>query len=205
MCDYEQGKCVCGNGTCLFDDEPEEDATFYDSSSSRNSSLPEDSPLSDYYVPTARELKDERRRFDLEDWKIVLITLVSAGLVALFLFFLYRRKHGSPEQYSSGAEDQTDAVGENSTNPNKDKMIASVVVDMRMNDPNLQDVLERASETDLSMTDTEGAGTIVSNLSSEAANLDIAPFEDVQEEPYIDPLASPSVVRRRTKHDVHLH
>ena len=49
-------------------------------------------------------------------------------------------------------------------NPEKHKMMASVVVNMRMHDPNLQrrDALgNRDSETDISMTDTEGTGADV--------------------------------------------
>lgn len=205
-CDYDLGKCVCGgvNGTCVRDGA-EEDTSFYDPSS-QNSSLPEDSPLSDYYVPTVRALKDEQRRFDLQDWKIIAIALSCAAVASALLFFFFKWKYRAVDGNVDGAEDEQE---HSARDPNKDKMIASVVVDMRMNNPNMHDVLERVSETDISMTDTEGAGTIVSNLSiTDSDAYGIEPLENDVQEVHIDPLASPdapSIVRRRNVHDTHVH
>lgn len=100
-------------------------------------------------------------------------------------------------------DDDGDAVQPEAAN--KDKMIATVVVDMRIHSPNLQQgvlELERMSETDLSMTDTEGNGTIITDLSTDPANNDIARLEDVPEV-HIDPLAPPNIVRRRNIHEIH--
>jgi len=140
----------------------------------------------------------------------------AAFVAALVVLFCVSRKRRAADSSNVNAEnaDADTHIHENSParNPNKDKMIASVVVDMRMNDPNLQDVLERVSETDVSMTDTEGAGTIVSNLSiSEPNTYSIDPLDEEGHEVHIDPLAPPGgttpscIVRRRNIHDTHQH
>jgi hypothetical protein len=86
------------------------------------------------------------------------------------------------------------------TDPNKDKMIASVVVDLRMNTPQLRDdaLQDRASETDLSLTDTDGGGTHVTDLSIDFQAGGVGLDDSLEE--YVDPLAAPSVVRRRNVH-----
>jgi len=212
VCDYEKGKCICGNETMVacLEEDTSEGAPFFDPSI-RNTTLPpvlDDSRIFDYYVPAARLLKDERR-VDLDDWEIALISLGCAAVVAAVIFFLYRRMRRESDEEGGGGEVGTDVAGVPAIhNPNKDKMIATVVVDMRIRDPNLQaDVLaERLSETDLSMTDSDRAGTIVSNLSSSEAPPSFG--EDVQEV-HIDPLAQPAeqpcVFRRRNVNDSHHH
>lgn len=211
ICDYGQGKCVC-EGSCLEDDD--EPSSFYDPSAQNNSLPDADSPLSDYYVPTARMLHDERDPL-LDDWAIAVVAVAAAVIVAALMYFWYRRKGAGQ---SMSPRDDTDNAG-GSINPNKDKMLATVVVDIRMNRPFPEDVLDRASETDLSMTDTEGAGTHVSHLDilestivdlgdddEQADNEYIDPLAPEFQEEYIDPLAPPlrptTIMRRRNKLEV---
>lgn len=195
ICDFDKGMCVCNSSSCM----PEHDATFYDPTlQQEDDSLPdEDSPLSDYYVPTSRVLKNERRRLNLSDWAIAFISLACAVFVAAGFFLVQRRKTRSQ---SGPPDDGPDNASSPAVNPNKDKMMASIVVDLRMNGPNRSDILDgRSSETDLSMTDTDGGGTHVTDLQLEPED-GFFGFGDLPEV-HVDPLAPPPVVRRRNVHD----
>jgi len=204
-CDYSAGMCVCNDASCHGADEA---TTFVDSTI--DGGLPdEESPLADYYVPTARSLRNERRTFGLLTLQqLVTIALTIIIVLAAIVAFLWRRRRQATTTNNDDLPDVGTPVHDiGQVNPNKDKMIASVVVDMRIRDPNLRqdpsvirDILaDRASETDLSMTDTDAGMSHVSNLSVE---LESSPFElnNVEEE-YIDPLAPPTSVRRRNVHD----
>jgi hypothetical protein len=199
ICNYTQGKCVCA-GNCSDGEGPE---SFYDPSANSSSSLPdEDSPLSDYYVPTSRMLRDERR-VNLDDWQIICVSLAFILPFCLVIYWFYRKRQASLDQPDVNENDfdghEAPAV-RSSTDPNKDKMIASVVVDLRMNTPHLRDdaLQDRASETDLSLTDTDGGGTYVTDLSIDFQAGGLSVDESPRE--YVDPLAAPSVVRRRNVH-----
>jgi len=265
VCDYSVGKCVCqhssafNNGTAagnvtntlLGEDLLKEDdesglcirvnstenntedqpGSFYNPDEKEdNGNLPSpDSPLADYYVPKARDLRDESDGFFSEQWKTIVSVVVAVLCLALSLYFYFRifKKRRSNQE--------NDVVDDAPINPEKHKMIASVVVDMRMNDPHLRerDALgNRDSETDLSMTDTEGTGADVntslgdielplslqqqhpfseqySHSCSQADHFDEGPesgrlTSNEDEELYIDPLAPPAteapmLVRRRHK------
>jgi Leishmanolysin len=205
VCNYTQGKCVCA-GNCSTDSEGPEN--FYDGQSNTSTSLPdEDSPLSDYYVPTSRMLRDERR-FLLDDWEIACLSLGCFVVLGLAAYWFYQTRQANLALSDDAGDNPDDRaaepVGGSALDPNKAKMIASVVLDLRMNTPNLRDdaLPDRASETDLSLTDTEGGGTYVTDLSSsdfpsgngEGFGSEGSPGD------YVDPLAAPCVVRRRNVH-----
>lgn len=252
VCDYNVGKCVCQHssaydnstiaGTMFGEELLKEDdesglcirvnatenntegqrGSFYSpDEQEENGNLPSpDSPLADYYVPKARDLRDESDGFFSERWKKIVSAVVATLSLALGLYFYFRifKKRRTSRD--------NDAVDDAPINPEKHKMIASVVVDMRMNDPNLQrrDALgNRDSETDLSMTDTEGTGADVNNSlgdieltpslqqqyesseqyarsnssNSQGDHSDVSPGSgrlnsNEDEELYIDPLAPPA-------------
>ena len=254
VCDYNVGKCVCqhsstfnesalGNITVtddiLLEDEDEDSPCFRTNSTESNRDDPgsfyspvedkdhdklpgPDSPLADYYVPRARDL-EEHESFGSKHWKIIVaLSVLVLCLVAVGLFYSFRiwkRRRAGPVS--------DDTYDDAPINPDKHKMVASVVVNMRMNDPNLQrlDALgNRDSETDLSMTDTEGTGT---DLNTSLCSLELSTVPHQREEPcatsrqdgdcstkrgrlntnedeelYMDPLAPPAteaprLVRRR--------
>ncbi|GKY92833.1 hypothetical protein MPSEU_000252900 [Mayamaea pseudoterrestris] len=197
VCDYDQGKCVC-DGSLLqdMDCDGELDDPFYHPTNASN--LPgQDSPLSDYYVPTARQLQNESSPL-LGDWEIVAVTF--GGLLALFVAYLIWKRSRAPLGDVT-VQDGFDDPDAETTNPDKLKMMASVVVDLRMNERNLRghDALgERASETDQSMTDTDGGGSHVSNLSIEIDDAENEIFAPIDPD---EPLPCPSIVRRRGKQD----
>lgn len=211
ICDYEIGECVCNaTGKLALLGEPcdelvENQSTpelhepFYNSEqySGEKNKLPgKDSPLSDYYVPTQRALKDEAKipvNIMRDIWVIC-----SFLLVISIIFFLYRRRKRAwdePEDDGNADDDMGQVMAFENHNPDKDKMMATVVVDLRTGGRGIRsvgDVLQyRLSETDVSMTDTEGT---------------VAPLADLSlDEPEgipLDPLAPPNspVVRRRNRH-----
>jgi hypothetical protein len=173
-------------------DEEGGQAIFFAPEAEEDSLPDSDSPLADYYVPTSRVLKDDPDTI-LEPWGVPLVTLAGALVATLLILYVFRRKRGTERIVS--IEPGTDDSGDAATNPNKDKMLATVVLDMRMNTRGLQaatDVLaERSSETDVSLTDTEGSGARVrDNRSLE----DIQPAE-------IETPASVATMRRRNVPD----
>lgn len=117
-----------------------------------------ESPLADYYVPKARDLCEESDGFFHflgKNWAfliaVVLAFIVAVAVSAFAVWSMTKKRRREANDIST--EDGP-------INPQKHKMIATVLVDMRINDPILRgrtDVLDnRDSETDLSMTDTEG-------------------------------------------------
>jgi hypothetical protein len=182
ICNYREGKCVC-NGTfapaddgvsCTTPVEPSGviPAVFYSPPTMNNQDLPdEDSPLADYYVPSERALKEDNPIFIEEIRYLVVVAVIFAlGIVAFIWIWLRRNRAFDTQLADGGADDSppTDATH----NPNKDKMIASVIVDLRVNGPSqsqYRDALrERESETDVSLTDTEGTG--FTNAANSAEN-----------------------------------
>jgi hypothetical protein len=209
-CNYETGKCTCSsavaapqdaisltsfsdNYRCEQEIYKENGQAIFFTPKAEDDVLPDsDSPLADYYVPTARNLRDEPDRL-LELWSIPLLTFAGAVVGVFLLIYAFRRKPGTEQ--TTGIEPGTDDSGNDATNPNKAKMLATVVLDMRMNNPSLRapaDVLlERSSETDLSLTDTEGSGArALGNRSLDGTQ----PVE-------IETPSSPSTIRRRNVFD----
>lgn len=198
VCDYDLGECVC-NGTLESDLDCDGVIDPFHHPKNETKLPDRDSPLSDYYVPTARMLKDESRRFVLDDWEIVVVTFAIVIIVAVASLIWWRWGRA----YSSSEESPHD-MGPESVNPNKHKMMATVVVDLRMTESNLRslDTLgNRASETDQSMTETECGASHTNDLSIDT-NDDEEDGEGNMFEPIdpSDPLPCPSTVRRRGKH-----
>ena len=188
ICDYDVGRCVCPTNTSSsssssLDDEDDDErslcvrlnstegqnnrpGSFYNPEDNEDDNLPSpDSPLADYYVPKARDLRDETDSFFSDEWKII-VSSVSAFLSLLAAFYCYYRI--VRKRRAQADEDDAATTASNSPiNPEKHKMMASVVVDLRRNGPNLQRVDplgNRDSETDLSMTDTEGSSGGADNV-----------------------------------------
>ncbi|KAL7567736.1 hypothetical protein ACA910_012069 [Epithemia clementina (nom. ined.)] len=140
------------------------------------------SPLSDIYFPDERTLEAEdrvsqhggilnslkKRGRASFAWKFCFIAIL---ILLVLPLLLVRKKRKSSVAAAAAGSSNDDDGGEGRTaarsteglpsglRRNKDKMIATVLVDLRMNDPNLnnfRDVLvQRGSETDRSMTDTD--------------------------------------------------
>ena len=139
-------------------------------------------PLDDIYFADLRKLEEEeeqpsgifdglrRGNRDSGDWQLCFLGLLILLLLPILL--VRKRKLQGSAASSDDANDgdgpgSRRRVGDSSSTNflstwqrrNKDKMIATVLVDLRMNDHNLEnfrDVLvQRGSETDRSMTDTD--------------------------------------------------
>lgn len=133
-----------------------------------------DSPLSDYYYKTERNLKAESSfNFRSRTWKGIFSgsgALLFLVLLSFVSYYGYSRHFLTSERGTEDDGDDTFSTIDATLNPNKDKLMASVVVNIRMNDANLQrlrreDPLStRDSETDLSMTDTDGVSDIMGSL-----------------------------------------
>ena len=158
ICNYTLGTCVCNNKTGPCNNGTQVSASFYEPPESAAGLLQIESTMYDYYVTSMSVLVGQKSR-KLPTWHIVLMSVGGSVLVVVIIFFLWWRHKARPGVSDAG--DGTDDAGGQAPNPNKDKMIASIVVDMRMRDPNLQNgragiFVDRSSETDLSMTDTDG-------------------------------------------------
>jgi Leishmanolysin len=169
--------CVMSNSSA-GDDSSNTDS-FYESEETENESeLPtSDSLLSDYYYKTERNLKEESSTtFWAKRWKGVLSgsgTFVFLALISFLSYQVYGRHFKTKQDIVTDGDDDSDdilSVNDAIVNPNKDKLMASVVVNLRMHDPNLQrtrnadPLSNRDSETVLSMTDTDGASEICESL-----------------------------------------
>lgn len=191
-----------------------------------------DSPLSDYYYKTERNLKlESSTNFWYPKWKAVVSgfgTCICLVLISFVSYYTYSRhiskfaKNGAANDDDGGGDDDV-STNDVTLNPNKDKLMASVVVNLRMNDTNLQrlrhddPLLTRDSETDMSMTDTDGVSEIIGSLDFsmelpstaldyggtivDLASYDNAVSENMQNDGglhddfmnvYVDPLAPPS-------------
>lgn len=183
ICDYNIGECVCNmtspyaandtilewNNTDSFSDAheyPDElcstnssDPNFFHPDGDDDGKLPSpESPLADYYVPRRRDLQEENGGFWSNPWKT---GTVAGSAAVLCIFIAYLLFHALKRTLVGSSNNNDDDNNLQPINPEKHKMIASVLVDMRMRDPNLQQRIDalgnRNSETDLSMTETEAS------------------------------------------------
>jgi hypothetical protein len=168
ICDYPSGKCLCEYPGIIVDGkavlhvcglmELNETASYHPflrpvKPDNENSAIPHpDSPLSDYYVPTSRALEDNGSRL-MEPWAIALVCGVGAVLLSGALFIWEKRSSffSSIGLFGSSEQPEGDGVV---INRNKDKMIATFLVDMRMHH-SMQD--ESLAETDEHLTESEVA------------------------------------------------
>ena len=205
QCDFGVGKCVCNSTACRPDEETKPwflRPQFIDSMPKADIAE-SDSPLADIYVNNARALKGDRRGPLLRSWEWPVVLFGICATIA-FASYVRRKIRGSDASPPSGSDPDTDDDAANqqrevTASANKDKMMATIVVDLRMAnaDPlgGQRDPLEgRASETDLSMTETEGAASHVTNLSAEISDLPEAEeeVEDIDTKPA-------AVIRRRKR------
>lgn len=192
-CDYETGECLCmiknfdetGDwiGSC-FDLNGNGSSTtvqFYDAATSRL--LPgQESPLSDYYVPTKQYLtvpSDDSN-------ELLVLVLVAVAIFLLIALWLHEyRTHGVSRFYRRSVDRLRSIVGrrqeQQGSNPhddnhlspdaraNKDKMVAAVLVDMRVHDPTgllAEMTAETESESDGSYLTEPDSGHFRFNTSS---------------------------------------
>lgn len=189
-------------------------------------------------VPNARVLREEPE-IALEPWSFALVivgSVLTVGTAILILWWLLRRRRDANSAQEPGSDDPDGGGGlvqddgpnpddglASRSSPSKDKMLASVVVDLRMNDSNRRRrgllrgnddiLLQRASETDVSLTETEGSAAERGDTSGEQfeptfADLSMEMSDMNQEEDDdnndIDTLMnSTGIVRRRNVHDMH--
>lgn len=161
-CDYDTGACVCGalNETNALNETmgiPADHSTNI-SGVCRREQIPgkknrtllemphEDSPLSDYYVPFKESLRNDQS---------LLLTRLQLAVLLIFLViiaaatFWYFQLQGGNETAEGTDESGGPPIPPTSSspNPNKDKMIATVLVDMRMNSPDEASVAPTADTT----------------------------------------------------------
>ncbi len=231
-CDYDTGVCMCSletskgrnvTGKCgeLQTDRPEYDVVFYDDDESAKPL--DDSSISDYYVPTEWALRDEDKR--LEPWMIAVIVI---GGVLVFVFVIgafalravRKRRRSADDQVSFWvwrSPHQADVPDAHDASPgaNKDKFVASMLVDMRVNDGNARaredSQAESIAETENSVTETESSGNCTKASLNESMEQSLEHFDelvhgdqvDVRRDEAMDEFAlqsevPASVMRKRT-------
>lgn len=221
ICDYDTGQCVCPDGGELHNGlcKPRNNTTAFFQPAATESELPDPKdPLSAIYVPRARSLRDESRYFWTVRNSLLLVSAI--GMVTAVMTYLawpyvgrllpLRTSHGDDH-----APDESPNTRESSINAEKHKMVASVLVDMRMNAADLQDgadtIRNRDSETEMSATDTESSMhdrsfSFPATIADLSEHIELPSSQQQQQtqpdelEYNIDPLAPPStarVVRRR--------
>jgi hypothetical protein len=142
-----------------------------------------DSPLADYYVVTKRSLKNDKTPL-LETWALILTCFGCLVLATGVIVLIVARKRNVEED---GADlwFRRENVIENDGlvgNRNKDKMVATVLVDMRIHNGE-----ESMVETDSQITESEPSACARSesmcDLSQRSASEDIdGTQEDILEE-----------------------
>lgn len=165
ICDYNAGECVCPNGGELDDGlcKPSNTTAFFMEEATETGLPDPNDPVAAIYVPKARLLHDESRRFWTKRNSILVSALL--GAVGAMLSFLVRVYIGRTAGKATSEDDDDSSPDAPPTteprNSEKDKMVASLVVDLRMHHPELQErddtLRNRDSETDTSMTDTESS------------------------------------------------
>jgi hypothetical protein len=118
----------------------------------------DESSLSDYYVPTERELGGDKN--SLEIWMIALIVI--GGVVGLVLVFFFFREAIKMCRIGDSSctfwfwwphDDTSESVAvESSSGVNKDKFVASMLVDMRVHDRRVDSLVESTTESEGSVT-----------------------------------------------------
>jgi hypothetical protein len=154
---------------------PAANAPFYRPESERDSSLPNpEDPLSDIYVETARNLREDDRPWFWSVRNTTLIALAVFVVIALIsaycsrnttmVSFLRSRFHDeSPPRHPGLAPLDFEVPA----NPDKLKLIASLVVDLRMNHTGdmqrrLDILQQRGSETDVASEDVASESSFIS-------------------------------------------
>jgi len=194
QCDYSDGQCLCevveafqgDNMTVLVPcgeealQQPLSGSVILppDEEDQKDELPHPDSPLSDYYVPTERALEADDSN-PLASWVILLISL-GVMTFAAFLAILYLRFSPKPDDDSRWAQawlavnrfnvqdDSSGPVGnevDESRSRNKDKMIATVLVDLRMHNNALN--LENLADTDEQLTESDASRGFQSEASSD--------------------------------------
>ena len=224
QCDYTDGQCLCEvpgidqEGAPFFLPCGQE---LVDQSSSTGSVVmrpnesdqkdelpPPDSPLSDYYVPTERALV-ERDSPPLENWMIALLGLGSSTMILMVAFVYYRYTHQSERDsiwaqawlHRTNAQDESSAPVTNdneSRNRNKDKMVATILVDLRIHgnaqgSESLADTEEEMTESEASQGPHSESSSDYSGAQSETLSDMGTTLEDIQEEE----IQELQVIRRR--------
>ena len=117
------------------------------------------------------------------------LVVIGAVLITLIISLSQRRRTEEPITNDSPGTDgdagEEAAFNVQSPTANKDKAVASVLVDMRMNDPSRHDVLlQRASETDASLTETEGSQQegFPPTIADLSMAVDISASEDIDQD-----------------------
>jgi hypothetical protein len=231
QCDYKSGKCLChylnitGNETIQDDCGREEEVEEVQGSTLRPILRPDDPgkrdpavpppdhTLSDYYVADAQSLEDSPI---LAVFGIALVSLAAVLLVSfLGITFYISSKDNNVTWFECLAffrRHDTNAIygvheNDASANPNKDKMVATVLVDMRIRG---QWQRRRGHDTSGSVDVTEGRLTVseaasgpdnLSDMSSRRSEA-CSDMETSQDDIMVEDLppevmAEPQVIRRR--------
>lgn len=227
QCDYTSGKCLCEAPNLDLDGQPlllpcgeeeEEEPSKFGGAFLRpaepdqeDPAIPhKDSPLNDYYVPSERALVETEGR-PLEAWMIALIGVSCAVFISLVGLACWQFKWGPDNDDSNWARawfhrssgvQMASGDATESINRNKDKMIATVLVDMRMNTNNGR--LESLAETDEQLTESEASHGAPSESMSEYSSrrsetlseVDTS-IDDVMEEEIQELQEGIQVIRRR--------
>lgn len=183
----EDGPCVNATAKAPFYKPPEEN---------KNAGLPSpDDPLSDIYVARARSLKNESHWF----WSARNTSIIAAAIfMVAVLPSLYLSKKTvviCQRRPPYPPDTPTDSGDTETPNPDKLKLMASVVVDLRMNNTSgLQHRMDMLQNRD---SETEVASE-ASFLSNQATIADLSEQLDIPRNSEVDdPLAPPPPVRRR--------
>eukprot|EP00934_Nitzschia_sp_Nitz4_P001917 Nitzschia sp. Nitz4//scaffold27_size158506//6362//9106//NITZ4_002576-RA/size158506-processed-gene-0.0-mRNA-1//1//CDS//3329545416//1917//frame0 len=209
ICDYGSGQCVCEYQESLVDGEPTKGPCGSVLDVETGSIILEeddtvvpypDSPYADYYVPTERELEGGDPGV-LEPWAIVVVCVSGICLIALIAVLSLRLRSDwepSSEWFSRPLPEEPQPT--TSTQRNKDKMIATVLVDMRIHSRPSQDQ-ESLAATAENMTESEASANekceSLSEVSSRRSELSDAGSSTGAAEVVDDSLPEPQVIRRR--------
>jgi hypothetical protein len=215
-CDYGSGDCLCvfdGDsgteeqpcGELQDEDNPEKQTPFLrpvlQVDEKGHPEMPHpDSPLADYYVVTKESLKNDKTPL-LEKWAIILTC--SGGLVlATGIIAMIVSKKRSIEEDGADLWFRRENVIENDGlvgNRNKDKMLATVLVDMR-----IQNREESLVETDSQITESEPSVGARSESSrsdisgrSVSENTDVTQEDILEEDIHGSTVTQPQTIIRR--------
>lgn len=217
ICDYSSGQCLCeyssnvdegedGDSISLAECGSVNETHTGDGTSSRPLNFniiirpgesidktqilpPPDSPLSDYYVPDGRALEEKVSK---TSWTLV-IALGVGGVALIILGCIVREwdKHRIPTAEANGT----------TVNRNKDKMVANVLVDLRVHGLH-GDLDESLADTDEHLTESVASGMRSDTLS----DISISRYSEVLSEAdtSIGDMPAEGIGHEETHEDAHI-
>ena len=213
-CDYDTGTCVCSWANSETSNDTVADVftgaelgnlttgVCKQKNAVTKPAMPQaTSLLSEYYVPFKKELRDDYALL-LTSWQMAVVTVLVVIFGAAMFWHFQMKGKGIPMCGVGGEGGNNDSPPEasSSINPNKHKMIAAVLVDMRMGH-NGEVSVAPTNDTAASLYGLDSSASVGSSLCASSLDTDdrfSLASEDIVSEEVVDVLADPRQPKKKS-------